>query len=126
MFIGDQKGKAEEAVAFYVSVFENSEILSIERYGPGEEEPEGMVKTARFSLNGVQVRAMDSAYDHRFTITPAISLYVECESEAELVQAHARLVDGGMELMPLGDYGFSARFAWVQDRYGVSWQLNLP
>ena len=61
-----------------------------------------------------------------FTFTPAFSLFVDCESEAVLRQIHAALSDGGKELMPLGDYGFSREFAWVEDRFGVSWQLNLP
>ena len=60
-----------------------------------------------------------------FTFTPAISLFVECEDEAELDTAFARLSDGGAALMPPGDYGFSRKFAWLADRFGVSWQLNL-
>ena len=81
---------------------------------------------ARFLLNGCEVRATDDVYPHNFTLTPAISLYVECESEDELDSALNALVDGGMALIPLGNYGFSKRFGWVQDRFGVSWQLNLP
>lgn len=125
MFSGEQHGKAEEAVVFYVSLFDRSEILSIVRYGPGEAAPSGTVKTARFTLNGTLLMAIDSAVDHRFNFTPSISLFVECESESELAEAYRKLADGGMELMPLDSYGFSKRFGWVQDRYGVSWQLNL-
>ena len=126
MFTGEQHGKAAEAVRHYVSVFENSEILGIDRYGPGGNEPEGTVRMARFLLNGCEVRAMDDVYPHKFTFTPAISLHVECESEDELDSAFNALVDGGMALMPLDDYGFSKRFGWIQDKFGVSWQLNLP
>ena len=71
------------------------------------------------------IMAIDSALPHDFTFTPAMSLYVECEFAVELEGAFAALADGGMELMPLGDYGFSRRFGWVQDKYGVSWQLDL-
>ena len=63
--------------------------------------------------------------EHGFTFTPAMSLFVECESEAELDAAFDRLSDGGKVLMPVGNYGFSSRFGWLSDRFGVSWQLNL-
>ncbi len=125
MFVGEQAGKAEEAITFYTSLFRNSKIVSIERYGADEHEPEGSVKVAKFTLNGVEHRAIDSHLEHQFTFTPAISLFVECESMAELKEVHQALTDQGSELMPLDDYGFSKQFSWVSDRYGVSWQLNL-
>lgn len=62
---------------------------------------------------------------HDFTFTPSISLFVECESEMELEVAYQALSAGGELLMPLDNYGFSTRFGWVNDRFGVSWQLNL-
>ena len=62
---------------------------------------------------------------HAFTFTPSISLFVECESEAEMDATFSRLSDGGGVLMPLDNYGFSTRFGWLTDRFGVSWQLNL-
>ena len=72
MFSGGQHGKAEEAVRFYTSVFDNGEILGIERYGAGESGPEGTVRTARFELNGTAFMAFDSALAHAFTFTPAM------------------------------------------------------
>ena len=125
MFVGDQAGKAEEAITIYTSLFDNSTIMSIERYSTNESEPEGSVKLARFTLNGVEHMAMDSTLSHDFTFTPSVSLYVECESSTEIEAAYNALVDKGQALMPLGDYGFSQKFGWVSDRYGVSWQLNL-
>jgi predicted 3-demethylubiquinone-9 3-methyltransferase (glyoxalase superfamily) len=68
--------------------------------------------------------AMDSAHAHKFTFTPAISIFVECETEAELDTLYKVLSEGGEALMPLNNYGFSKKFGWVNDRYGVSWQLN--
>ena len=62
---------------------------------------------------------------HAFSFTPAFSLLVECTSDDEISRLCAALVDGGGALMPLGEYGFSRKFAWVNDRFGVSWQLNL-
>jgi predicted 3-demethylubiquinone-9 3-methyltransferase (glyoxalase superfamily) len=119
------EGKAEEAMNFYVSLFEKSEITRIERYGPGEQGAEGSVKQAAFTLIGRDFMCIDSPVKHGFAFTPSISLFVECDSEAELDAAFERLSTGGGVLMPPGNYGFSRRFGWVNDRFGVSWQLNL-
>ena len=125
MFCREHHGHAEEAIEFYCSVFEDSRVISIDRYGPGDTEPAGTVRVATFELGGHPVMAIDSAAPHEFTFTPAISMWVECESLDEIERLAAALVDGGAALMPLGDYGFSQRFGWIADRYGVTWQLNL-
>jgi predicted 3-demethylubiquinone-9 3-methyltransferase (glyoxalase superfamily) len=119
-------GQAEAAMNFYTSLFSQSEILSIVRYGPNEMGAEGSVMHATFSLNGQEFMCIDSSIKHEFTFTPAISLYVTCESEAEIDRLFASLAEGGKVLMPLDAYGFSQKFGWVNDRYGVSWQLTLP
>ena len=62
---------------------------------------------------------------HTFSFTPAFSFFVDCASEEEIRRVYAALAAGGAELMPLGEYGFSRKFGWINDRYGVSWQLNL-
>lgn len=118
-------GQAEEAMNFYLSLFDGSEIVNIRRYGPNEAGAEGSVLLATFSLAGQTFMCIDSNVQHQFTFTPAISLYVECSSEAELDRLFAALSDGGAVLMPLGAYPLSAKFGWVQDKFGVSWQLNL-
>lgn len=120
------EGGAEEAMQLYVSLFEGSRIEGIERYGPGEQGAEGTVKRAELTLGGWLVSCADSPVSHDFTFTPSASLFVDCESEAELEELFARLGAGGQVLMPLDDYGFSRRFGWLNDRFGVSWQLNLP
>ena len=120
------EGKAEEAMTFYTSLFKDAEVLAIERYGAGEPGREGTVKTARFSLAGRDFMCIDSHVHHDFTFTPAVSLYVECESEDEIDNLYAEFGDGGAALMPLGDYGFGSKFGWINDRYGLSWQLCLP
>ncbi len=125
MFVGKQHGKAEEAINFYISLFKDSGIINIERYGAGEGEPEGTVKHAVFTLNGQQYMAMESSLAHDFTFTPAISIFVICESEEEITTLYKGLADGGAVLMPLNTYPFSEKFGWVQDKYGISWQLNL-
>ncbi len=119
------EGFAEEAMNFYVSLFEGSEILSVERYGPGEQGAEGTVKIATFTLCGQKLICIDSPVQHDFTFTPSISLFVDCESDAEIEEVFSRLSSGGLVLMPLDNYGFSTKFGWVKDRFGLSWQLNL-
>lgn len=118
-------GSAEEAMQFYVGLFAGSEVRNIERYGPGQPGAEGSVKRAEFTVAGQDVMCIDSPVKHAFTFTPAMSMFVECETEAELQHAFEALAEGGAVLMPLNDYGFSRKFGWVNDRFGVSWQLNL-
>lgn len=126
MFVGDQVGKAEEAVNLYVSMFENSKIDHIEHFKAGEPGgEEGMVKHTLFTLDGQQYMASDSTMPHDFTFTPAMSIYVQCSSETEIDKLYETLSKGGEVKMPLGDYGFSTKFGWVTDKYGVSWQFNL-
>jgi len=120
------EGQAEEAMNLYVSLFPDASILEISRYGPGEAGPEGSVHTAAFSIAGLTIMYIDSPVNHDFSFTPAMSLFVDMSSEDELQSVAAALAEGGTVLMPLGDYGFSRQFTWVNDRYGVSWQLNLP
>ena len=120
------EGKAEEAMNFYVSLFENSRVTSIKRYGPGEAGAEGSVMQAAFSIAGQAVMCIDSPMKHGFTFTPSMSLFVDCGSEDEIDTLFAKLSESGQVMMPPGNYGFSRKFAWVSDRFGVSWQLNLP
>lgn len=119
------EGRAEEAMTFYVSLFPSSEVLDVTRYGPGEAGAEGSVMRASFSVAGQTVMCIDSPAKHAFTFTPAFSLFVECESDEQLRRLFAALGEGGTALMPLDNYGFSRLFGWVNDRFGVSWQLNL-
>jgi predicted 3-demethylubiquinone-9 3-methyltransferase (glyoxalase superfamily) len=120
------EGDAEEAMNFYISLFDDSEIIAIERFGPEGHGPEGTVYHARFTLAGRLFMAFDSPAPHPFTFTPSISLFVTCETEEELERLYAALSEDGEVMMPLNDYGFSRRYGWVSDRFGVSWQLNLP
>lgn len=120
------EGEAEAAMTFYVSIFEDARIVSIQRYGVGEAGPEGSVMRAAFTLAGQTIMCIDSPVQHAFTFTPATSLFVDCASEAELDQLFTKLSDDGEVMMAPSDYGFSRKFAWVADRFGVSWQLNLP
>lgn len=118
-------GQAEAAMELYTSLFANAEIETLTRYKAGEAGAEAGVRQASFSLAGQRFICIDSPSVHDFGFTPAMSLFVECESEQEIDRLYQALSQDGQELMPLGFYGFSAKFGWVNDRFGVSWQLNL-
>ena len=119
------EGKAEEAINFYMSIFNDAELIRIARYEAGEPGKEGEVSQAVFSINGQEFICTDTFVQHAFTFTPSISLFVECDSEEEINDAYTKLADGGELLMPLDSYPFSKKFGWVQDKFGVSWQLIL-
>ena len=108
-----------------MSVFANSRIVRIARYGAEGLGPEGTVSHAVFSLAGQEYMAMDSPVEHEFTFTPAMSIFVSCETEEEIDRLYAALSEDGEAMMPLGDYGFSRKFGWLTDKFGVSWQFNL-
>lgn len=118
-------GNAEEAMNFYTSIFDDSEILSITRYGANQAGREGTVVHAKFTLMGQEFMCIDSNIEHPFTFTPAISLYITCENEAEINQIYEGLSQDGKILMPLAAYPFSEKYCWIQDKYGITWQLNL-
>jgi predicted 3-demethylubiquinone-9 3-methyltransferase (glyoxalase superfamily) len=119
------EGQAERAMNFYVSLFADGSIIDIVRYGPEGPGAEGSVMKASFSIAGQTILCIDSAMKHDFSFTPSFSLFVTCESEEQIRRLAAALAEGGAELMPLDNYGFSRQFAWVNDRFGVSWQLML-
>lgn len=113
MFSGEQNGNAEKAIRFYTSVFENSGISGIAKYSKGENDVEGNVKHAQFSLNKHVFMAMDSSSPHQANFNEAISLVVECETQNEIDYYWSRLSEGGSE----GQCG------WLKDKFGVSWQI---
>lgn len=127
MFAGDQFGKADEAIKLYTSLFKNSGIGHIVYYKAGEPGgQEGAVKHALFTLANQEYMAIDSGGGHQFTFTPAVSVFVNCDDENEINYLFEQLSEGGKIFMPLGDYGFSKKFGWCSDKYGLSWQLSLP
>jgi predicted 3-demethylubiquinone-9 3-methyltransferase (glyoxalase superfamily) len=116
------QGNAEEAMNYYTSLIEESEITSIIRYGAEE----GSVMRATFSLKGQEFICIDSNVKHEFTFTPSFSIFMTCDTEDEIDQLYENLSSGGGVLMPLNQYPFSKKFGWVNDKFGVSWQLTLP
>ncbi|MBO0796977.1 MAG: VOC family protein, partial [Ktedonobacteraceae bacterium] len=114
---------AEEAVNFYTSMFKRSKVGPVTRYGEEGPGTAGKVMTVAFQLEGQEFMAVNGGPD--FTFTPAISFFVNCETQAEIDELWSRLSEGGSVLMELGAYPFSEKFGWVADKFGVSWQLNL-
>jgi len=131
-FVGDQCGKAEEAITFYTSLFPNSEIKSIIRYAEGEAggTPE-LIKYGVFTLNGTEYMVSESNFNHAWTFTPGVSIFIESKSENEIQTIFEKLASNdGQIMVPLdsydsGDYGFGRKFGWCQDKYGISWQFLL-
>jgi predicted 3-demethylubiquinone-9 3-methyltransferase (glyoxalase superfamily) len=113
LFCGTQQGKAEEALTFYTSQFPNSNVAFIARYEPGETGPEGQIKFSSFSLNGQPFIAMDSGTPMDYPFTPGISIFVNCDSQAEVDNFWDKLSEGGRP----------DRCGWLQDKFGVSWQI---
>ncbi len=103
--------EGEEAAKFYTSIFENSQILDVSHYGPAGPRPEGMVMVVNFELEGQRFMALNGGPE--FTFNEAISFQVSCQSQDEVDHFWTKLADGGKE----GPCG------WLQDRYGVSWQI---
>ena len=124
-FLMFQGGKAEEALTFYAETVPGTHIVELERFGPGGPGPEGTVLRGRAVIAGLPVMVHDSFITHAFDFTPSISFWVDCDDEAQIDAIAARLLEGGQALMPLGSYGWSRKFGWVSDRFGISWQLNL-
>jgi predicted 3-demethylubiquinone-9 3-methyltransferase (glyoxalase superfamily) len=118
------QGQAEEAINFYLPLFAGSAV-EVTRYGPGEQAKEGSLKLANLTLNGQKLICFNSPVAHGFGFTPAISLMVDCDKTEEVDRLFAALSEGGQILMALGTYPFARHYGWVNDRFGVSWQLRF-
>jgi predicted 3-demethylubiquinone-9 3-methyltransferase (glyoxalase superfamily) len=104
-------GKAEEAMNFYVSVFKNSKIVNVRRYGEAGPGPKGTVMTGTFQIEGQEFYALNGG--PLFTFSPAISFFVNCEKQQEVDELWEKLSEGGEK----------QRCGWLKDKYGVSWQI---
>ncbi|OLN22424.1 hypothetical protein BTO30_09725 [Domibacillus antri] len=113
-------GKAEEAMNFYTSLFDQSEIKHLFYH------EDGTVLHASFTLKGQTYMCIDNRNGDVHKFTPAMSLFVTCDTEEEIDRIFEKLSKGGQVLMPLAASPMSEKFAWVEDQYGISWQLNLP
>ncbi len=118
LFVGEQLGRAEEAVHFYTRIFKNSNIVGISKYGPNEPQPEGSVKHAQFQLDGQVFMVMDSAVTlHNFQFNEAVSFVINCQTQQE--------IDYFWDAMT-ADGGSAGQCGWLKDKFGVSWQVVPP
>jgi predicted 3-demethylubiquinone-9 3-methyltransferase (glyoxalase superfamily) len=104
-------GKAEEAMTFYTSIFKDSKVIGVTRYGDAGPAPKGTVMSATFELNGQEFIALNGG--PQFTFTPAVSFFVSCETQEEVDELWEKLVEGGEP----------HRCGWLKDKYGLSWQI---
>jgi predicted 3-demethylubiquinone-9 3-methyltransferase (glyoxalase superfamily) len=104
-------GKAEEAMNFYVSIFENAKVISVNRYGEAGPGPKGTVMSATFELEGQRFIALNGG--PQFSFSPAISFFVNCETQEEVDELWEKLSEGGQK----------ERCGWLRDKYGLSWQI---
>jgi len=117
MFVGAVCGRAEEAIRLFTSVFSRSKAGEILRYGKDElPDKEGTIKHAGFTLEGQEFAAMDSAYEHQFTFTEAISLVVRCDTQCEIDYYWEKLTQGGDPNAQV--------CGWLKDKFGLSWQVS--
>ena len=114
--------RATEMLAFYESVFPSFDLISKKHHA---EPHQASIMLAVFSVRGQEVMVSDSVVSHGWTITPGISFFLDIDHWDELEAFAHHLQEGGQVHMPPGNYGFSDRFAWVEDRFGVNWQLNV-
>lgn len=124
-FLMFQGGSAQAALDLYFATFPDSRMVRVERYAHGDPGAAGTIKVAVFTLCGREFMCSDSPVKHDFSFTPASSTFVDFDSVVELERTFRILAEGGRVLMPVDNYGFSRRFGWLNDRFGVSWQLNL-
>lgn len=119
--------QAEEAVHFYTSLSDNSSIKKITRFGKEGYEyhhkPEGSVMTVEFELNGQSFLALNGGPDFKFN--ESVSFFVYCGSEERINFLYQKLLEGGSVNMPLDKYDWSPKYAWVKDKFGISWQLDV-
>ncbi len=113
------QGRCEEALTFYAATVPDTRLLSLDRHPDGKG-----VAMARLSVGGLEIMANDSPPVHDFDFTPSISIFLTVDGPEAVDPLAAALGEGGKALMAPDAYGFSRRFAWVQDRFGVSWQIN--
>ena len=116
------EGQAQLALDLYAEVFPDFALHALTHHAAPHDD---LIMTAVFEVKGQEIMISDSFISHDWSVTPGISFFIDLEDEAEVNRLAGALAEGGLVHMPAGDYGFSTLFAWVQDRFGVNWQLNV-
>lgn len=119
-------GQAEEAIRTYVEAFDDAEILAMRRYSEEDDAPTDYLQHAIFRLKDQVLMAIDNVNGMDIEMNPAMSLYVTVDTAMEMERLFNKLKNQGAILMPKTEMPPFREFAWVQDRFGVNWQLALP
>lgn len=113
MFVGEQAGRAEEAMKRYTEIFDNSKIVEVSKYVEGDGDKVGLVKHGVFELEGEQFIALDSTMPHKFGFNEGVSLIIHCDDQADVDNFWKKLTEGGKP----------SQCGWLIDKFGVSWQV---
>ena len=114
--------RAQEALDFYSAIFPSFHLHSTQHH---PEPNDALIMLATFSIRGQELMISDSPIEHEWGITPGVSFFLDVDNEINLLSLAEQLSDEGKVMMPPGNYGFSKQFAWVEDRFGINWQLNV-
>ena len=114
--------RAQEALDFYSAAFPSFQLHTIQHHA---EPHNALIMLATFSIRGQELMISDSPIEHEWGITPGVSFFLDVDNETNFLSLAKQLSDEGKVMMPPGNYGFSKQFAWVEDRFGINWQLNV-
>ena len=114
------EGRAFEALKYYKEVFHHFDIIQLVNYADSNKIQQSVIR-----IGDMHLMIKDSEIPFEFTFTPSMSVYIECEDLNEIELLYRKLKKNGAIHVPLDDYNMSRRYAWIQDQFGVSWQLNL-
>lgn len=114
--------RAQEALDFYSATFPSFVLHSLQHHA---EPHDALIMLATFSIRGQELMISDSPIEHEWGITPGVSFFLDVDNETSLLSLAEQLSEEGKVMMPPGNYGFSKQFAWVEDRFGINWQLNV-
>ena len=114
--------RAQEALDFYSATFPSFKLHTTQHHA---EPHDALIMLATFSIRGQELMISDSPIHHEWGITPGVSFFLDVDNETNLLSLTEQLSDEGKVMMPPGNYGFSKQFAWVEDRFGINWQLNV-
>ena len=114
--------RAQEALDFYSATFPSFQLHATQHHA---EPHDALIMLATFSIRGQELMISDSPIKHEWGITPGVSFFLDIEEEASLLSLVKQISAKGKVMMPPGNYGFSKQFAWVEDPFGINWQLNV-
>ena len=119
------EGRAQQAMDLYQACFTDFTVIQCDRYPDDHSQLKGQIHFAIINIHGQQLALIDSPVKHAFQFTPSISLMVEFQESQPLKKAYEQLAHQGEILMPLDQYDFAQQYAWINDPFGVSWQLKM-